>query len=428
MLIAGAAGVACSESNDGTSPVTNRTGSGGATSKAGSGGSTSSGGGGVSTNGGAGGATANGGAGGTILDGGGTSSGGALGTGCVFGGDASDAVVTSGASNGASSKANDVFSRDASSSNAPDASRPEPDGGLPHYPPLDVSKLGTPVAASTPFLFTEGPIWDPKKQVLYFTDINADAIYRLTPPNTFDVFVQPAGNPDGLALDANGDLIVAGFVSRDVARVVGTTLHPIASAYRGEKLNSPDDLIARSDGTIYFTDPTFGIDGSQGFTSQPAQLCFQGVYRVAIDGSLHLEDQSTSGPNGVELSPDEQLLYVSYTNTGEIDSFRVAADGSLGEKKPFATNVTIADSMCVDAAGNLYVASLAGITVLDATGKNLGVIATTGLVPTNCAFGGSDQRTFFITARMSLTGTPTSGNAALLALENMPIPGIPGRP
>ena len=84
--------------------------------------------------------------------------------------------------------------------------------------------------------------------------------------------------------------------------------------------------------------------------------------------------------------------------------------------------------MCVDAAGNLYVASLAGITVLDATGKNLGVIATTGLVPTNCAFGGPDQRTLFITARMSLVGTPTSGNAALLALENMPIPGIPGRP
>jgi gluconolactonase len=378
-------------------------------------------------NGGAAGSMENGGAGGTILGGGGTSSGGALGTGCVFGGDASAAVVTNGASN-AANRANDVFTRDASSPDSPDASGPERDGGDGNYPPLDVSKLGAPFAADTPFEFTEGPVWDPKKQVLYFTDINANAIYRLMPPGTFDVFVQPAGNANGLALDASGALIAAGFVSRDVARVEGTTLHPVASIYRGEKLNSPDDLIARSDGTIYFTDPTFGIDGSQGFTSQPAQLCFQGVYRIVVDGSLHLEDQSTSGPNGVELSPDERLLYVSYTNTGEIDSFRVAADGSLSGKTTFARNVTTADSMCIDAAGNLYVASLAGITVLDETGKSLGVIRTSGRVPTNCAFGGSNQRTLFITARVSLAGTPTSGNAALLALENMPIPGIPGRP
>ena len=79
------------------------------------------------------------------------------------------------------------------------------------------------------------------------------------------------------------------------------------------KLNSPDDIIARSDGVIYFTDPAFGIDGSQGFTSETQELSFEGVYRLTTDGTLHLEDKSMTTPNGVDLSPDEHTLYVSFT-------------------------------------------------------------------------------------------------------------------
>jgi gluconolactonase len=299
------------------------------------------------------------------------------------------------------------------------------DGGA-----LAFSSIGQPVKISGQFLFTEGPVWDPKKNVLYFSDTNADAIYQLTLPDRFDVLLKPSGNSNGLALDPSGELIAAGFVARNIWRLSsqdGGTVSPIASSYQGKKLNTPDDLIARSDGVIYFTDPIFGLNGTQGFPVASQELTFQGVYRVTTDGALHLEDQSTAGPNGVELSPDEQTLYVSYTNIGEIDSFAVASDGSLRQKAPFAKGVAVADSMCVDSAGNLYVAAVTGIAVFTPAGERLGVISV-GQVPTNVAFGGPDQRTLFITARIALIGTPTPGNSALFRIDDMPIPGIPGRP
>lgn len=358
------------------------------------------------------------------------------------------------------------------------------DGGADHtvtYPPLDVSIIGAPVEIGNQFLFTEGPVWDPKKQVLYFTDINADAIYRLTLPGTLDVLLQPAGNPDGLALDPQGRLLVAGFVSRNVWRLDGTTRTVLSDSYQGKKLNSPDDLIARSDGVVYFTDPVFGINGTQGFAKQAQELTFEGVFRVTPNGVVHLEDPLPSlpdaavpdgaakpsrdaavldgaaldasaqdgaardgaappssdagvksphpGPNGVQLSPDEHTLYVSYTLTGEIYAFAVAVDGALSNKKLFATT-SLPDSMCVDAAGNLYVASGeggGGIVVFDPAGTKLGIIPVPE-IPTNAAFGGADQKTFFITARKALVGTPTAGNSSLYRIDAMPIPGLPGQP
>ena len=292
---------------------------------------------------------------------------------------------------------------------------------------LTISQIGTPVQISGQFLFTEGPIWDPKKQVLYFSDINGNEIYQLTLPDTITTFLMPSQNANGLGLDPQGQLIVAGFRSRTIERVVGTSLNTIASTYQSKKLNSPDDIIARSDGVIYFTDPAFGIDGSQGFTAETQELSFQGVFRLTTDGTLHLEDQSMTTPNGVELSPDEHSLYVSFTTPGTIQKYSVAADGSLGTPVLFASGVTGADSMCVDTQGNLYVASVGGIAIFTPSGSRIGTIAMTQ-IPTNCAFGGPDQKTLFITAHTAGTGTPTAGNAALLRIDHMPIPGLPGRP
>ncbi len=107
--------------------------------------------------------------------------------------------------------------------------------------------------------------------------------------------------------------------------------------------------------------------------------------------------------------------------------FAVGADGALSNPTPFASGVSTADSMCVDAGGNLYVASLNGIVVFDPSGPPLGTIAT-GQVPTNCAFGGPDQTTLFITGRTAITGTPIAGNASLMRIDHMPVPGMPGRP
>src|ERR1019366_2237180 len=326
------------------------------------------------------------------------------------------------------------------------------DGGLQTYPPLTSSAVSALQAVLVPgqFYFTEGPVWDPKKNVLYFTDINAPQgatvggdIYRLTLPDTFDVLLQPAGNADGLGLDPQGNILGAGFVSRDVWRLSSSntmqTLAPgsrqrVADAatdgavdsggddgavdggtddatiddasidgtadgasdastvdagdasapdaatsagtcYSGQEINTPDDIPSRSAGVLYFTDPTFASN-SQGFPTLTLPLSgAQGVYRLTTDGVLHLEDSTTSGPNGVNLSPDEKTLYVSYSPTGEVSKFDVAADGALSNKTTFATGATIADSMCVDAGGNVYVGTLSGLSVYDPAGNHLGTIS-----------------------------------------------------
>jgi gluconolactonase len=186
-------------------------------------------------------------------------------------------------------------------------------------------------------------------------------------------------------------------------------------------------VTVHSDGVVYFTDPTFG-SGQQGFATQVLPLQeMQGVYRITTDGAIHLEDSSANGPNGVNLSPDEKSLYVAYTLTGDVARFDVAADGSLSNKTTFATGATIADSMCVDSAGDVYVGTLRGLAVFDPGGKALGTISAGRLIVTNCAFGGADQRTLFITARTeaTLTGAPPMGGGALYAISNMPVAGIP---
>jgi len=324
---------------------------------------------------------------------------------------------------------------------------PEADSGTKSaaYAALRFADIGPAVLVSNQFYFTEGPVWDPKKSVLYFTDINAQddggvvdgAIYRLTLPDTIDVLLPSDGNADGLGLDPQGNIIAAGFVSRDVWRLSDsgtmTVLAPCAqgsgTCFSGQEVNTPDDITARSDGVIYFTDPTFG-SGSQGFATETLPLSgAQGVYRLTTDGMLHLEDQTTSGPNGVNLSPDEKTLYVSYTLSGQVAMFDVAADGSLSSKKTFATGATLADSMCVDAGGNVYVGTISGLAVYDPTGKALGTISAGGLIVTNCAFGGADQKTLFITARTqaTLSGAPPMGGGALYQIASMPVPGIPGQ-
>jgi gluconolactonase len=361
---------------------------------------------------------------------GGVAVGGTMGAGCAVGSDAATDLPSDspGAGPELVSDVVDASAKDASvrDAGARDAGTNADGSTTPvTYPPLQFAKIGRSTVVASTFFFTEGPVWDPKKQVLFFSDINADSVYRLTLPNTLDVVIDHIGNTDGLALDADGDLIGAGFASRDVWRFDGTNVRSLVGDYRTHKLNSPDDLTTRSDGTIYFTDPTFGINGSQGFAAQAAELCFQGVYRLTSD-ALILEDMSTAGPNGVNFSPDESTLYVSYTGSGQVFAFSVARDGSLHDKTLFA-NVLLADSMCVDAAGDVYVASALGVTVLDPSGKQLGVISTSGQTATNCTFGGPDQRTFFMTVHSALALVPSKGTSSLLRIDAMPIPGIPGR-
>jgi gluconolactonase len=317
-------------------------------------------------------------------------------------------------------------------------------GGPQTYLPLNFSDIGPAVLISGQFYFTEGPVWDPSNNVLYFTDINAQqngrpggAIYRLTLPSTIDVFLQPDGNADGIGLDPQGNIVAAGFASRNIWRLANGTMQTLApcsspttaTCYQDKEVNTPDDITTRSDGVIYFTDPTFG-SGGQGLPAQMLSLQnAQGVYRLSTDGTLHLEDTSTSGPNGINLSPDEKTLYVAYTLGSSVAKFDVAADGSLGNKRAFAGGTMLADSMCVDAAGNVYVGTSRGIVVINPAGQSLGTISVGGQIATNCAFGGADQRTLFVTSRAqsTLIGAPVANDSSLYKVDNMPIPGIPGQ-
>jgi gluconolactonase len=298
------------------------------------------------------------------------------------------------------------------------------DGGMPDGGgALHVANLPAPVAITDQQTEPEGPVWSPKDSALYYTDITLDGIYRLTLPDTVDVIMMPAQHPDGLALDQNGELVVAGYSGRSVWRLHDGKPQTLADKYDGRPLNTPDDLVVRADGTIYFTDPTYGLDITKG---QKSDSGIEGVYRIAPDGSLHLEDSSESGPNGIAFSPDQHLLYVSYTLTGDIAMFDVAQDGSLSNRQMFVTGALGADSMTVDSAGNVYVATVAGISVYGPDGAPLGAIKVNELT-SNVSFGGADQRTLFITARSPLASFGI-GTGVLYRIDGMPVPGIAGQP
>ncbi len=248
------------------------------------------------------------------------------------------------------------------------------------------------------FTFTEGPVWIAPKGMLLFTDIPADTIHQLQPPATITVFRMPSGKSNGLGLDAQGRLIASEHDNRRVSRTLADgTVVTVADRWQGKRLNSPNDNITRSDGTIYFTDPPYGVPAGQA-----RELDFQGVFRVDPVGTLHLESLDMNRPNGVTLSPDEKTLYVADAEDGLVRKFPVRPDGSLGPPTMFVPSTGGgSDGMAMDDAGNLYVTTNVGVQVYKPNGTTWGIIPVPE-VPTNCAFGDFDRKTLYITAPTSL--------------------------
>jgi len=239
----------------------------------------------------------------------------------------------------------------------------------------------------------------PSLNALLFSDIPANRIFQFTPPGTITTFRTPSGNSNGLALAPNGDLIICqhqGQVQR-LRPDGGTTT--VASTFDGGTLNSPNDAVVRSDGTIYFTDPTYGGTGTVGF---------RGVYRVDPSGVLSLVHTTTTGqPNGVALSPDERTLYVSDSQLSEVRRFDVAPDGTTSNGARFTLTSAGGpggaggDGITVDVNGNLYVSTSVGVKVYRPDAGYLGRV-TLAEEPANCAFGDADGRSLYITARTGL--------------------------
>lgn len=250
------------------------------------------------------------------------------------------------------------------------------------------------------YKFTEGPVWS-MSGTLLFSDIPANRIYELKPEKK--VFRDPSGNSNGLTLDRQGRLIACEHGNRRVSRTEKDgSITVIAASYRGKKLNSPNDAVVKSDGCVYFTDPTYGIRPEQ------KELGFQGVYRVKPGSPPELLVKDFVQPNGLCFSPDEKLLYIAdSSDLRHIRVFDVTKDGRLANGRVFA-RIPVSgpgpDGMKVDKQGRLYAAGPDGVWVFEPSGKHVGTIAVPE-TPANLAWGDADGKTLYITARTSIYKT-----------------------
>jgi gluconolactonase len=267
------------------------------------------------------------------------------------------------------------------------------------------------------FLFTEGPVWVPDGYLL-FSDPNANTIYRWTPGEGAAVFRPKSGyagadvaeyrqpGSNGLALDAEGRLTIAQHGNRRVIRVEPTgAITVMADRFEGRRLNSPNDLVYRSDGTLYFTDPPFGLP--RAFDDPRKELPFSGLYRVK-GGRVTLEAKELAGPNGLAFSPDERFLYVGNWDERRkvVMRYPVAADGTLGPGETFfdmtaAPDEDAIDGIKVDTEGRVYVSGPGGLWIISPQGRLLGTLVLPEH-PHNLAWGDADGRTLYLTARTGL--------------------------
>lgn len=250
------------------------------------------------------------------------------------------------------------------------------------------------------FQFTEGPLWHPQGFLL-FSDIPANTIYQWTANEKPKIFRRPSGNTNGNTIDQEGRLLSAEHGNRRVSRTEKDgTVVTLASQFQGKRLNSPNDLVVKSDGSIYFTDPPYGIKSEQ------EELGFYGVYRLTSDGKLTLLVKDFVRPNGIAFSPDEKKLYVNDSQEGHIRVFDVKLDGTLENGQLFAelkdpSKKGVPDGMKVDQQGNVYSTGPGGIWVFSPSGNSLGKIEVPE-VAANLGWGDGDYKTLYITASNSL--------------------------
>jgi gluconolactonase len=279
---------------------------------------------------------------------------------------------------------------------------------------------------ATGFKWTEGPVW--VKDRLYFAEIPSDSIRTWTPGKGAAIFLQPSGykgsapyggpepGSNGMTLDARGRLTAAGHAQRDIFRL--ESFDPkaqqtvLADSYQGKKLNSPNDVVYKSDGSAYFTDPPYGLR-TQSDKDPEKQLTVNGVYRIPhalaqkpgsepARGELQLLVSDLTRPNGIAFSPDEKYLYVDNSQPKKLwMRYTVKPDGTVTDAK-LLYDVTsdnrpgVPDGMKVDTEGNIYSAGPGGIWIISPEGKPLGTIVVPGRT-SNVAWAGPDRKTLYIT-------------------------------
>ena len=256
------------------------------------------------------------------------------------------------------------------------------------------------------FRFVEGPVWYAGAGALLFSDIIGNAMYRLGEAGEVNVFRKPSQMANGSTLDREGRLLTCEHATSRVSRTTTDGHYEvIASHFQGSALNSPNDIVVRRDGSVYFTDANSGRTRRYG-VERPQELRFQGVYRLEPDtGELALLVDDFAMPNGLCFSHDETILFVNDTDRQHIRAFDVTTDGSVANGRVWATTAGdlpgVADGMKLDSMGNLYCCGSGGIHVFDPDGARLGVIATPE-VAANFTWGGRDLTDLYVTATHSI--------------------------
>ncbi len=280
------------------------------------------------------------------------------------------------------------------------------DAGITNTGPL--ATVPAPTEVQTGFFSLSGPAWGNANGILVTTDRAQDTIFFASPPAPPQVLLRPSSETVGVASDAQGNIILAQYLTRQVARIVGTAVVPITDRFNGLRYNGPHDLIGTAGGSIYFTDPDFGLG------ARSRELTVNGLYRISPDGATVTEVWSGidgNGPAGLELSPDESKLYMTDRVANSVLRFDIAQDGTLQAETLFASTLPSPDGITVDAMGNVYVATEFGVQGFSPQGVDYGLlplpVAATGLV-----FGDSRLTTLYVT-------TPTT-----LYSFQMPNPGV----
>ncbi len=253
--------------------------------------------------------------------------------------------------------------------------------------------------------FTEGPVWHADGKFLLFSDIPANQMKKWTAEEGITNFRVPSGKSNGLTYDKQGRLVTCEHANRRVSRTEPDgTVVTIASHYEGKRLNSPNDVIVKSDGSIYFSDPPYGLTADYGVEGEQ-DLDFQGVYRLSSDGqTLTLLVDDFDRPNGLCFSPDESILYIDDTERLHVRAFDVQPDGTIANGRIFAEEEGddgVPDGMKIDTHGNVYLTGPGGIWIFDPSGEHLGVLQTPERAA-NLGWGGDDWSTLFITASTSI--------------------------
>jgi sugar lactone lactonase YvrE len=243
------------------------------------------------------------------------------------------------------------------------------------------------------YKFTEGPLWTP--QGLLFSDLRGDTIHR----GDGTVFRHPSGKANGLGLDQAGRLIACEHNNRRLsATEPGGNIVTLADNFEGKKFNSPNDLDFRSDGTIYFTDPPYGLG------DKPSDLGYNGVFMLSPAGKVTLLHKEMNRPNGIALSKDEKILYVADSEDNLILAFDVAPDGTASNARKFA-DCPGPDGIEIGPQGELWAAAKDGVRVYLTEGAGAGMALLTVPCPeqpANLTLGGEDGKTLYLTARTGL--------------------------